>query len=105
MQEIGHKTENRLRWSWADGGVDPAKLPDALGRGYAGPIMFRKLLPRMIERDFAPARFAFQALKDPDMVHNLANELQSPTPMASQAANLIRILTSKGHGELTESPS
>lgn len=82
------------------GGVDARKIPEALGDGYAGSNMLQKLLPRMIERDFAPAGFAFQVLKDLDMVHDLAKGLNVPTPMSSQAANLFRILMSKGHGEL-----
>jgi 3-hydroxyisobutyrate dehydrogenase-like beta-hydroxyacid dehydrogenase len=82
------------------GGVDASRLPDALGDGYAGSNMLAKLFPRMIERDFAPAGFAFQVLKDLDMVHDLAKELKVPTPMASQAATLYRILLSKGYGDL-----
>ena len=34
------------------------------------------------------------------MVHDIARDLKVPTPMASQAAQLYRIMTSKGHGEL-----
>lgn len=82
------------------GGVDASKIPDALGQGYAGSNMLTKLLPRMIDRDFAPAGYAFQVLKDLDMVHDLAKGLTVPTPMASQAANLFRLLMSKGHGDL-----
>ncbi len=82
------------------GEVDATKIPEALGQGYAGSNMLQKLLPRMIARDFAPAGYAFQVLKDLDMVHDLAKGLKVPTPMASQAANLFRILSSKGHDKL-----
>jgi 3-hydroxyisobutyrate dehydrogenase len=82
------------------GGVDPAKIPAALGAGYAGSNLLQHLYPRLVARDFAPAGYAFQALKDLDMVHNLARQLAVPTPMASQAATLFRTLVSKGHGEL-----
>jgi 3-hydroxyisobutyrate dehydrogenase len=82
------------------GGVDPARVPAALGPGYAGSNMLQRLFPRLIARDFAPAGYARQVLKDLDMVHGLASQLGVPTPMASQAANLFRTLVAKGHGEL-----
>ena len=82
------------------GGVDAAKIPAALGGGYAGSTMLQQLYPRLVARDFAPAGYAFQALKDLDMVHGLAKELKVPTPMSSQAAAMFRILDAKGHGEL-----
>ena len=62
--------------------------------------MLQKLYPRLVARDFAPAGYAFQALKDLDMVQSLAKELKVPTPMSAQAASLFRILNAKGHGEL-----
>ena len=82
------------------GGVDAAKIPQALGAGYAGSTMLQKLYPRLVARDFAPAGYAFQVLKDLDMVHDLARALQVPTPMSAQAASLFRILNAKGHGQL-----
>ena len=82
------------------GGVDPGKIPAALGAGYAGSNMLQRLYPRLVARDFAPAGYAFQALKDLDMVYGLAKELKVPTPMTSQAATLFRTLVSKGYGEL-----
>jgi 3-hydroxyisobutyrate dehydrogenase-like beta-hydroxyacid dehydrogenase len=82
------------------GGVDPAKIPSALGAGYAGGNMLERLFPRLVARDFAPAGYARQVLKDLDMVHGLARQLVVPTPMTSQAANLFRTLVAKGHGDL-----
>jgi len=82
------------------GGVDAARIPDALGGGYAGSAMLQKLYPRLVARDFAPAGYAFQALKDLDMLQSLAKELQVPVPMSAQATSLFRILNAKGHGRL-----
>lgn len=82
------------------GGIDAAKIPEALAAGHAGSNMLQAIYPRMLARDFAPAGFARQVLKDLDMLHDLAKELSVPTPMSSQTANLYRILNSKGHGEL-----
>jgi 3-hydroxyisobutyrate dehydrogenase-like beta-hydroxyacid dehydrogenase len=81
------------------GGVDAGRIPAALGDGYAGSNMLQRVYPRLVARDFAPAGYAFQVLKDLDMVHGLAKALQVPTPMASQAATLFRTLVAKGHGE------
>jgi 3-hydroxyisobutyrate dehydrogenase len=82
------------------GGVDAARIPEALGAGYAGSTMLQRLYPRMVARDFEPAGYAFQALKDLDMVQGLAKSLTVPTPMTGQAASLFRILNAKGHGRL-----
>jgi len=82
------------------GGVDAARIPEALGSGYAGSAMLQKLYPRLVARDFAPAGYAFQALKDLDMLQSLAKELKVPVPMSAQATSLFRILNAKGHGQL-----
>jgi 3-hydroxyisobutyrate dehydrogenase len=82
------------------GGIDATKIPDALAAGHAGSNMLKAIFPRMIDRDYAPAGYARQILKDLDMLHDLAKQLKAPTPMSSQATSLFRILTSKGHGEL-----
>lgn len=82
------------------GGVDAAKIPAALASGHAGSNMLKNLYPRLVARDFEPAGYAFQVMKDLDMVHGLAKELKVPTPMSAQASSLFRILNAKGHGQL-----
>jgi 3-hydroxyisobutyrate dehydrogenase-like beta-hydroxyacid dehydrogenase len=82
------------------GGVDAARIPSALGGGHAGSNLLQRLFPRLVARDFAPAGYARQVLKDLDMVQGLARQLDVPTPMASQAGNLFRTLVAKGHGDL-----
>ncbi len=82
------------------GGVDASKIPEALGGGYAGSNMLQKVWPRMLERDFAPAGYLFQCMKDLDLMHDMARDLKVPTPISSQTATLFRLMMSKGHGEL-----
>lgn len=82
------------------GGVDPAKIPMALAQGHAGSNLLQNLFPRMIERDYKPAGYAFQVLKDLEMVDELAKTLDVTTPMSSQARELFRKLNDAGHGEL-----
>ncbi len=80
-------------------GIDASRIPDALAPGHAGSNLLKAVFPRMIARDFEPAGYARQVLKDLDMVHDIARALKVPTPMSSQAASLFRILVSKGHAE------
>jgi len=81
-------------------GIDVAKIPEALATGHAGSNLLKDVTPRMVARDFAPRGFARQVLKDLDMVHDLARDMKSPTPMASQATALFRLLVARGHSEL-----
>jgi len=81
-------------------GLDPAKVPEALKGGYADSPMFQRFFPRMIERDFDPAGYARQVLKDLDMVVDLAQQTNTPVPMSSQSTALYRVLIGKGHSEL-----
>lgn len=82
------------------GGVDTAKLVSALGAGYAGSNLMTAMWPRMIERDFEPAGYLRQVLKDLDMVHDLAHDLKAATPISSQSAELYRMMAARGHEEL-----
>ncbi len=82
------------------GGVDASKIPTALANGYAGSNMLERLYPRMVERDFAPAGYAFQISKDLKMVQALAGTLNVPTPMSSKSSELFKQLNDNGDGEL-----
>ena len=81
-------------------GVEVAKIPEALGAGYAGGNLLQAMFPRMVARQYAPpAAFARQVLKDLDMVYDLAKATQTPTPMTDQARALYRLLIARGHGD------
>ncbi|EDP65874.1 oxidoreductase [alpha proteobacterium BAL199] len=82
------------------GGVDTGKLVDALGSGYAGSNLMRAMWPRMIARDYAPAGYLRQVLKDLDMVHDLAHDVKAAIPMSTQAAELFRLMAARGHEDL-----
>jgi 3-hydroxyisobutyrate dehydrogenase len=81
-------------------GIDAARLPEALAGGYADSPMLRHFYPRMVKRDFAPAGYARQVLKDLDMVQAAAKDLKAPLPMTAQAATLYRMAVSRGCAEL-----
>jgi 3-hydroxyisobutyrate dehydrogenase-like beta-hydroxyacid dehydrogenase len=81
-------------------GVEVAKIPEALGAGYAGSNLLQAMFPRMVARQYTPpAAFARQLLKDLDMVYDLAKATQTPTPMTDQARALYRLLIARGHGD------
>lgn len=82
------------------GGVDTAKLAEALGSGYAGSNLMQAMWPRMIARDYAPAGYLRQVLKDLDMVHDLAHDVKAAIPMSTQAAELFRLMAARGHEDL-----
>lgn len=81
------------------GGVDTSKLQAALETGYAGSNLMAAMWPRMMARDYAPAGYLRQVLKDLDMVHDLAHDLEAAIPMSTQAAELFRLMAARGHAE------
>ncbi len=81
-------------------GIEVARIPEALGAGYAGSNLLQAMFPRMVARQYTPpAAFARQLLKDLDMVYDLAKATKTPTPMTDQARTLYRLLIARGHGE------
>ena len=82
-------------------GANPAKIPECLAGGHAGSNMLAQIFPKMIRREYEPpAGFARQILKDLDMLHDLARDTGTPTPMSDQARSLFRLLVSRGYGEI-----
>lgn len=79
-------------------GIDVAQIPHALATGHAGGNLLNDLLPRMVERDFAPRGYARQILKDLNLVQSTAGDL--PLPMVATATSLYRLLIAQGKSEL-----
>jgi len=79
-------------------GIDVAQIPHALATGHAGGNLLNDLLPRMVERDFAPRGYARQILKDLNLVQSTAGDL--PLPMVDTATSLFRLLIAQGKSEL-----
>src|SRR3546814_14321923 len=82
------------------GGVDTGRLLEALGPGYAGSNLMRAMWPRMIARDFAPAGYLRQVLKDLDMVPELAPDLKAAIQMSTQEAQLFRLMCASAQADL-----
>lgn len=82
-------------------GIDAAKIPECLAGGYADSAVLQHHYAKMLARDFAPpSGYAKVALKDLDMVHDLAKATATPTPMTAQATSLYRQLVANGDGDL-----
>jgi 3-hydroxyisobutyrate dehydrogenase-like beta-hydroxyacid dehydrogenase len=84
-------------------GVDTAKIAQALAPGHAGSNLMPVLLPRMIEKDFAPRGYVRQVLKDLEMLQAAAADEHVAMPMAAQALTLYRLLAASGRTELDAS--
>lgn len=84
-------------------GIEADRVPEALAGGHADGVLLQQIYPRMRARDFVPRGYVRQLLKDLDMVQAYAKSLQVPTPMATQAQTLYRMLARLGHAELDTS--
>jgi len=82
------------------GGVDIAKIPEALASGHAGSNLLSALVPRIVARDFEPLGRAKQILKDLKMLNDLTDDLSAPTPMADEARALFQRLCDRGEQDL-----
>jgi len=72
-------------------GIDPAKLPAALGGGFADSRPLQVWGPRMAARRYEPKAGAVGGmLKDLDAVAGLARATGAPVPMAARAAEILR---------------
>jgi 3-hydroxyisobutyrate dehydrogenase len=81
-------------------GIDAARIPECLAGGHADGTLLQKLYPRMVAREFAPQGYAWQLLKDLEMVNAFAGGLKAPAPMMREALSLYRMLIHLGHAEL-----
>jgi 3-hydroxyisobutyrate dehydrogenase len=78
-----------------DVGIDAARLPEALAGGYADSVPLQLYGPRMAngvdEPPFGPVSIV---LKDLDTIADVARTHSTPLPMASLAAQMLRLLSS-----------
>ena len=78
----------------ANSGIDPARLPEALGGGFADSKPLQLFVPRMAAGlHDPPLGHAYTMLKDLDSALDAARETGTPAPMAALAAQLFRLLT------------
>lgn len=81
-------------------GIDAAKLPQCLAGGDADSAMLARVFGRLLKREFLPPdAYARQMLDDLERVQRLACDTHTPTPMASLAVNLYRMIINLGGSE------
>jgi 3-hydroxyisobutyrate dehydrogenase-like beta-hydroxyacid dehydrogenase len=81
-------------------GVDGNKINAALETGFAGSNLLPHMLARMVPRDWTPKGYAFQCLKDMEMLNEAAKARHLAMPMSAQALTLFRMLVARGMGEM-----
>jgi 3-hydroxyisobutyrate dehydrogenase-like beta-hydroxyacid dehydrogenase len=82
-------------------GLDVRRVPEALAGGYADSLLLQRVWPKIVARGFVPAAgYAFQMLKDLDLVTGIAQGTKTPTPVTAQVQQLFRMLVSRGHGDV-----
>ena len=85
-------------------GLDVARVPQALAGGYADSLLLQRVWPKIVARDFVPpAGYAFQMLKDLDLVTGIAQATKTATPMTAQVQQLYRMLVARGLGDIDTS--
>jgi chaperonin GroEL len=96
---IRRALEEPLRIIAENAGIDATRIPQRLAGGCADSTMLQRIYPKMAARQFEPpAGLARQMLKDLEMVAELARATKTPTPMATQAGVLYRMLAARGLG-------
>ncbi|MGC3873008.1 NAD(P)-dependent oxidoreductase [Halomonas sp. GXIMD04776] len=81
-------------------GVDAARIPEALGGGFADSKPFQLLAPRMAAANFAaPPWHVRTLLKDLDMAVAQSQRSASAVPMSSLAVQLFRQHAGQGYAE------
>lgn len=80
-------------------GLDAALLPKALAGGAADSMLLQLLAPRMVEPPQDSLGASSMILKDLDTALDLARATNTPLPMTATAAQLFRMLSSRGRGD------
>jgi 3-hydroxyisobutyrate dehydrogenase len=76
-------------------GLDVARLPEAMEGGLADSAVLRRYAPMMLSGELTGS--ALTALKDLEIISDLARETGSPMPMTGLLTSLHRLLASQGH--------
>ncbi len=73
-------------------GIDAARLPEALGGGFADSIPLQLFVPRMVQGIHSPPLGHIATmLKDLDTIADVAHATSTPVPMAALAGQLFRL--------------
>lgn len=82
-----------------DGGIDGARIPDALKGGAADSTQLQREAPRMVRRDFTPHGTVNTILKDLDIIAEFAKSAGTPMPVTGLVNALYRLHVARGQGD------
>jgi 3-hydroxyisobutyrate dehydrogenase-like beta-hydroxyacid dehydrogenase len=80
-------------------GLDPVRLTEAFGGGWADSVLLRIFLPRMTAHDNTVIGTPRMMLKDVTNLAALAAETGTPMPLASTVQQMLRLAVSLGVGD------
>jgi 2-hydroxy-3-oxopropionate reductase len=80
------------------GGVDAAKIPQALAGGRADSRLLQEFMAKFAARDFSPTGRLDNMLKDLDSVQAFALATRTPLPLTSAVTEVHRLLIAMGLG-------
>ncbi|RPH58178.1 MAG: NAD(P)-dependent oxidoreductase, partial [Burkholderiales bacterium] len=86
-----------------DGGIEAARLPQALQGGWADSTLLQLFVPRMLEPPAQSLGASSTMLKDLDNVQAFAAARDVPVPLTAITAQLFRILEYQGRGQVEPS--
>lgn len=80
------------------GGVDAAKIPQALKGGRADSAILQEYMPRFVARDYRPTGRIDNMVKDLNGAQDLARSTHTAMPLTAVCAEIHRLLTAAGLG-------
>lgn len=80
------------------GGVDAARIPDALSGGRADSNILQEFGPKMAARDYSPTGRIDNMLKDLEAVQSFASGARLPLPLTGAITELHRLFIAHGIG-------
>lgn len=80
------------------GGVDPARIPEALAGGRADGRIMQEFMAKFAARDFTPTGSLGNMMKDLETIQAFALKTRTPLPVTSVVADLHRMFVAMGLG-------
>ena len=84
------------------GGVEAARIPEALAGGRADSAILQEYMPRFAARDYRPTGRIDNMVKDLNGAQDLARATGTAMPLTSLCAEIHRLLTTAGLGAMDQ---
>ena len=80
-------------------GANPQAVLDVIGSSFGGSAMLNRNVPRMIQRDFAPATSVNLILKDLGLIHDVGRDLGARMLLTGLAEEVFKEARAIGNGD------